>query len=181
MEDKKESLKDKIFAKSINIGITILIAAFVIVGAVQVLRIGWKLIYLLSGVAVEDSWHEGYEQGYEEGYTIGYEDGIEGDYRASYKETYEEETYRVPMASKEEAEALHYTDFLEYVSGSTCFSQIGYDALKEILFVRFKDSGSVYMYENYTRNCYKNFIQAESLGGYYNKYIKGYYPCTRLE
>lgn len=64
---------------------------------------------------------------------------------------------------------------------STCFSEIGYDADQELLLVRFRDSGSLYSYEPISQEEYDSFIGANSLGKYYNSYIKGNYECHRLE
>jgi hypothetical protein len=64
---------------------------------------------------------------------------------------------------------------------STCFSEVGYDPDGEILYVRFLDSGSLYSYQPVSQDEYDDFMQADSLGSYYNDYIKGQYECHRLE
>ena len=64
---------------------------------------------------------------------------------------------------------------------STCFSSVGYDKYAEILVVVFRDSGKVYYYEDFTQSDWDDFIDASSLGSYYNKNIKGYYPCTKVQ
>lgn len=64
---------------------------------------------------------------------------------------------------------------------STCFSSVGYDKYAEILVVVFRDSGKVYYYEDFTQSDWDDFIAASSLGSYYNKNIKGYYPCTKVQ
>lgn len=64
---------------------------------------------------------------------------------------------------------------------STCFSTIGYDADKEVLVVQFRTTGSVYTYSEFSQSEYDAFMQAASLGSYYNKHIKGQYPCERIK
>ena len=62
---------------------------------------------------------------------------------------------------------------------SSCFSEIGYDDWTATLYVRFRDSGSFYSYEEFYD--WDSFRHADSLGSYYNSYIKGQYECHRLE
>lgn len=62
---------------------------------------------------------------------------------------------------------------------SSCFSEIGYDDWTATLYVRFRDSGSLYSYEEFYD--WDSFRHADSLGSYYNSYIKGQYECHRLE
>lgn len=64
---------------------------------------------------------------------------------------------------------------------STCFSTIGYDAAQEVLVVQFRTTGSVYTYSEFSQSEYDAFMQAASLGSYYNKHIKGQYPCERIK
>ena len=63
---------------------------------------------------------------------------------------------------------------------STCFSEVGYDAEWEVLVVRFRDSGSVYTYSCFPVSEWDEFIAADSLGSWYNTYIKGQYDCERI-
>ena len=65
--------------------------------------------------------------------------------------------------------------------GSTCFSRIGYDAEREILLVQFRDGGKYYAYIDLPESVYDDFTSADSLGGYYNKYIKGVYASEKME
>jgi hypothetical protein len=73
------------------------------------------------------------------------------------------------------------TDIEMYEVDSSCFSEIGYDPDEELLLVRFKDSGSLYSYSDVPEDVYDEFESSDSLGGYYNDYIKGQYDCDRLE
>ena len=63
---------------------------------------------------------------------------------------------------------------------SSCFSSVGYDSSLGLLWVEFWNTG-IYYYEDLSYNNYLDFISADSLGGYYNDYIKGQYPCGKLE
>ncbi len=75
---------------------------------------------------------------------------------------------------------VDYNDLLEYVD-STCFESVGYDDNEEVLYVRFLDSGSVYAYYGVPYYEYDELVNADSIGGYYNDYIKGQYDCEQLE
>ena len=65
--------------------------------------------------------------------------------------------------------------------GSSCFSEIGYDSDWEVLVAKFKDSGSVYTYANFPKSEWDKFLAADSLGSWYNKYIKGRYEYERID
>lgn len=73
-----------------------------------------------------------------------------------------------------------YTEFLEWVD-STCFSSVGFDEEEDILVVEFLESGSVYIYYDVPYWQYLDLIYADSIGGYYNDYIKGQYISERIE
>jgi len=63
---------------------------------------------------------------------------------------------------------------------SSCFSEVGYDTVWEVLVVQFRDSGSVYTYSNFPDSEWKAFITSDSLGRWYNKHIKGRYEYERI-
>ena len=63
---------------------------------------------------------------------------------------------------------------------SSCFSKVGYDASSETLVVMFRDSGKKYAYSNFPVEEWSKFISADSLGTYFNQYIKGNYDCEKL-
>jgi len=62
---------------------------------------------------------------------------------------------------------------------SSCFSEIGYDESNEILVVTFRETGATYSYFDFSQSDWNDFSTAESLGGYFNQYIKGNYDCVR--
>lgn len=72
-------------------------------------------------------------------------------------------------------------DDMEYWDvDSSAFDQVGYSERTQTLDVLFDNSGW-YRYTKITPSLFRDFINAESLGGFYNDYIKGQYPCTDLE
>ena len=46
--------------------------------------------------------------------------------------------------------------------------------------MQFRDSGSVYAYDDVPQSIYEELNEADSMGGYYNEYIKGTYTAHRL-
>lgn len=64
--------------------------------------------------------------------------------------------------------------------GSEAFSEISYDKDKEILYVRFRDSGAAYRYLDFPFSSWKDFVTQSSLGNWYNANIKGHYECQKI-
>ena len=64
---------------------------------------------------------------------------------------------------------------------STCFSAIGWGSGTGTLVVTFRDSGASYAYDEVPRKVWDALRSADSMGGYYNREIKGQYDCTRIE
>ena len=69
---------------------------------------------------------------------------------------------------------------MQSTPGSSCFSEIGYDSYWEILVVQFRDNGSVYTYLDFPIDEWDKLTSADSLGSWYNKYIKGQYEYERI-
>lgn len=84
---------------------------------------------------------------------------------------------------------ISYDDFDQYIGenfeyydvDSTCFSTIGYDSKDQILYTQFLDSGSEYLYLDVPEDVFDSLHDAESIGRYYNKNIKGSYECYKIE
>lgn len=55
---------------------------------------------------------------------------------------------------------------------SDVISHIGYSRVGEILLVRMRSSGRIYTYTGISPQVYKQFIHAESIGRFYNQFIK---------
>lgn len=63
---------------------------------------------------------------------------------------------------------------------SSVFDTVGYSEITQTLDVQFDNSGW-YRYTKISPSLFNQFLNAESLGGFYNDYIKGQYPCMDLE
>lgn len=59
-----------------------------------------------------------------------------------------------------------------YGTDSSLISHIGYDKNRSVLYVRLKTNEKIYSYRNISPQTYDRFIHAESIGRFYNKYIK---------
>jgi hypothetical protein len=70
---------------------------------------------------------------------------------------------------------------MEWVSViSSVLSEVGYDALRQTLGIRFK-SGAVYYYYWVPDAAHKALMSADSKGTYFNKHIKGSYEHQMVE
>ena len=63
---------------------------------------------------------------------------------------------------------------------STCFSQVGYDSFFDVLVVEFRDSGATYTYTDFSSDEWRSFINADSLGKYFNANIKDEYAYEKI-
>lgn len=81
-----------------------------------------------------------------------------------------------PVQTAEVPESVKVT--LEAVD-SSCFSRVGYDSESETLAVEFHNTG-LYYYYGVPESVYKEFRAADSLGGWYNRNIKGSYECEKI-
>jgi hypothetical protein len=64
---------------------------------------------------------------------------------------------------------------------SDCFSEVGYDSGTGTLYVVFRSSGAMYLYDEVPASVYRALCSADSMGGYYNSKIKGQYDCTKVK
>jgi len=64
---------------------------------------------------------------------------------------------------------------------SSAFKEIGYEKTDHILVVTFRDSGDSYYYYDVPRDMWVEFKNADSLGSYFNEYIKGNYKYKAAE
>lgn len=66
--------------------------------------------------------------------------------------------------------------------GSSCFSEIAYDAEFDVLAVIFRSNTTrVYLYYDFSAEDWTAFSSADSLGSYYNKNIKGQFSGDRID
>jgi KTSC domain len=63
---------------------------------------------------------------------------------------------------------------------SSVIRSVGYDAASSILEVEFVASGDVYAYYDLPLSVYDELLSAESMGAYFNEYIKDLYACQQV-
>lgn len=96
-----------------------------------------------------------------------------------YTDDYDEVDYTDPSSYNSLDEIVENADFFS-TPNSTAFSIVGYNYACEMLIVDFRTSGT-YVYYEVPEDVWDEFLNADSLGGYYNDYIKGYYDWVRYE
>lgn len=75
-----------------------------------------------------------------------------------------------------EEDTFTYEDIYMESVDSSALSEVGYDYSHEMLAIRFRENDEhVYVYYDVPSEVYEDFISADSLGRYYNYYIKGQY------
>jgi len=65
------------------------------------------------------------------------------------------------------------------IVSSSMINSIGYDYLLKELYIEFKNS-KIYSYSEVSHRTYNLLMEAESIGKYFNKYIKNDYKCNLL-
>ena len=70
--------------------------------------------------------------------------------------------------------------FMQDTPRSTCFKQVGYDAQSQTLYLVFRTTGAMYRYTGFTQEVWDSFINDSSLGGHFNRQIKGKYSYVRV-
>ena len=88
--------------------------------------------------------------------------------------------YRTASTQQEASKRMSFE--WKSTPGSTCFSYIGYDSQHEKLAVIFRSNEDrAYVYSDFSASDWSEFKSADSLGSYYNKYIKGQYPSQKYD
>jgi KTSC domain len=62
---------------------------------------------------------------------------------------------------------------------SSMAAQVGYDRDREILQIEF-NSGAVYQYSAVEPEVWEDLQETDSIGSFYNREIKGYYPSVKV-
>lgn len=86
-----------------------------------------------------------------------------------------------PVKTPAPTENANDDNFMQDTPNSSCFSQVGYDTDEERLIVEFRETKAVYEYTGFSAADWDAFISADSLGTYFNKYIKGNYTFSRVD
>ena len=63
---------------------------------------------------------------------------------------------------------------------SKMFTSVAYDAQKQILHLRFRKTGDVYRYFEFSPADYQAFDDAESKGRFFLAHIRNHFPYERL-
>ncbi len=63
---------------------------------------------------------------------------------------------------------------------STSISSVGYDEATCELYVQFVESDATYVYYGVGPRTHRELVEAESIGGYFNRKIRPRYPWRRL-
>lgn len=71
-------------------------------------------------------------------------------------------------------------ELLQDTPRSTCFKQVGYDAQSQTLYLVFRTTGAMYRYTGFPQDAWDSFINDSSLGGHFNRKIKGKYSYVRV-
>jgi hypothetical protein len=67
------------------------------------------------------------------------------------------------------------------LSHSKAIVDHSYDANKQRMMIRWRDSGKAYTYDGVTQKEYDAFATAESLGRHFNQHIRKQHPGKRIE
>jgi len=63
---------------------------------------------------------------------------------------------------------------------SSNIAQVGHDSNQNTLIIRFKN-GAYYKYDNVPEQVYNNFITAQSVGRYFQSYIRNVYTFKKID
>jgi hypothetical protein len=63
---------------------------------------------------------------------------------------------------------------------SKMLSAAAYDDSKQILYLRFRDTGHVYRYFDFPAADHQAFLSAESRGRFFRYYIRDHFRCERM-
>jgi hypothetical protein len=63
---------------------------------------------------------------------------------------------------------------------SKMLSAAAYDDMKQVLYLRFRNTGQVYRYFEFTAADNQDFLRAESKGRFFRSYIRDHFRCERM-
>jgi hypothetical protein len=64
---------------------------------------------------------------------------------------------------------------------SSVIRSVGYDAAASVLEIEFVDSRSVYAYYDVPLSVYEELVTADSMGVYFNDFVKDLYACQQVK
>lgn len=106
-----------------------------------------------------------------------------------YEEEYEDEEEYEPEYFEDEDGFIYdedgnwidpEDDMVYYEVDSSAIAQVSYSERTWTLDIEFWNSGW-YRYTKISPELFNEFLVSDSLGGFYNDYIKGQYPCFELD
>jgi hypothetical protein len=63
---------------------------------------------------------------------------------------------------------------------SSAFERVSYDQETHTLYATFRESRRTFLYEDVPQELYDGLIFADSLGHYFNAYIRGHFPYREI-
>jgi hypothetical protein len=63
---------------------------------------------------------------------------------------------------------------------SKMLSAVAYDGSKQVLYLRFRNTGQVYRYLDFTAADYQAFLSAESKGRFFRSHIRDHFRYERM-
>lgn len=63
---------------------------------------------------------------------------------------------------------------------SKMLSAVAYDGSKQVLYLRFRDTGAVYRYFDFTAADNQAFLSTESKGRFFRSHIRDHFRCERM-
>ena len=63
---------------------------------------------------------------------------------------------------------------------SKMLSAVAYDESKQVLYLRFRNTGQVYRYFEFTPVDHQAFLSAESKGRFFRSHIRDHFLCERM-
>ena len=63
---------------------------------------------------------------------------------------------------------------------SKMLSAAAYDELKQVLYLRFRNTGQVYRYFDFTATDNQALLSAESKGRFFRSHIRDFFRCERM-
>ena len=63
---------------------------------------------------------------------------------------------------------------------SSSLSAVAYDTVHQLLYVKFKEDNTIYLYYDVPVSIYNDLVQATSIGGFYSRNVRDKYRYWRV-